>query len=67
MRWLGIGVMMAATIAGLVAWFSYHNVPVTIGAAVFFFIGLLVFLRGEPKTSTRIEKIHTDKKDDKPD
>jgi L-lactate permease len=64
MKWLGIGLMMAATVAGLIAWFVYENWPVVIGAVVFFFIGLLVFLRGEPKTTARIEKIHTDKKED---
>lgn len=65
MRWLGAGLMMASALAGLIGWFGFGtNTPVTVGSAVFFFIGLIIFLAsGERKTSKKIENIHTDKKE----
>ncbi len=65
MRWLGVGLLMASALAGLIAWFSLErNIPVVIGAAVFFFIGLIIlFASGERKSSQKIEHIHTDKKE----
>ncbi len=67
MRWFGVGLLMASALTGLIAWFGLGaNKPVTIGAGVFFIIGLIVFLAsGEHKTSEKIENIHTDKTDKK--
>ncbi len=65
MRWLGVGLLMASALAGLIAWFGFNgNIPVTIGSGVFFLIGLIIlFASGERKTSPKIENIHTDKKE----
>ncbi len=65
MRWFGVGLMMASTVVGLVAWYGFDaNRAVTIGAGVFFIIGLVAFLGSrERKASEKIENIHTDKKE----
>jgi hypothetical protein len=39
--------MMLSATVGLIAWFGFHhNIPVSVGATVFFIIGLVVFLKG---------------------
>ncbi len=65
MRWLGVGLLVASALAGLIAWFGFDvNRPVVIGAAIFFIIGLIIFLgSGERKTSKKVENVHTDKKE----
>jgi len=57
--------MMASAFAGLIVWFGFGaNKPVTIGAAIFFIIGLIAFLgSGERKSSEKLENVHTDKRD----
>jgi len=46
MRWFGIGLMLAGVVAALVAAFSFHNVPFTIGSIIFAIIGVFVFING---------------------
>jgi hypothetical protein len=47
MKWFGVGLMMVSAIIGLIAWFRFdQNFPVTVGAAVFFVIGLIVLFKG---------------------
>ena len=46
MRWFGIGLAIAGVVAALVAWFSFENVPFTIGGGVFVLIGLIIFING---------------------
>ncbi len=67
MRWLGVALMLASALAGLIGWFVFsENKPVTIGAGVFLVIGLIIFLTaGERKTIEKIENIHTDRTDKK--
>ena len=46
MRWFGIGLALVGVVGALVAGFSFHNVPFTIGGVVFMVIGLVVFIYG---------------------
>lgn len=46
MRWFGIGLALVGVAGALVGWFSFENVPVTIGGAVCLVVGLIVFIYG---------------------
>lgn len=46
MRWFGIGLALVGVAGALVAWFSFGNVPFTIGGAVAMVIGLIIFMYG---------------------
>ncbi len=66
MRWFGVGLMIASALVGLIGWFGMttNRTPIAIGAAIFFVIGLIVFVGShERKSSEKIENIHTDKKE----
>jgi hypothetical protein len=65
MRWLGVGLMIVSALVGLGGWYMFSgNQPAAVGAAVFFVIGLIVFLAShERKVSEKIEDVHTDKKE----
>ncbi len=45
MKTLGVILMIAGALTGLIAWFGYHNMGFGIGGAVFFGIGLIVYLK----------------------
>jgi peptidoglycan/LPS O-acetylase OafA/YrhL len=44
MRWFGIGLALIGVVGALIAWFSFENIPFTIGGGVFVLIGLIVFI-----------------------
>ena len=46
MRWFGIGLALIGVVGALIAWFSFDNVPFTIGGAVFMVIGMIIFIYG---------------------
>jgi len=46
MRWFGIGLALAGVVGALIAGFSFHNVPFTIGGIVFMVIGMIIFFYG---------------------
>jgi hypothetical protein len=45
MKTLGVLLLIIGALAGLIAWFGYHNVGFAVGGAVFFVIGLIVYLK----------------------
>jgi hypothetical protein len=45
MKTLGVILMIAGALTGLIAWFGYHNMGFGVGGAVFFVIGLIVYLK----------------------
>ena len=46
MRWFGIGLALVGVVGALVAWFSFENVPFTIGGTVAMVIGIIIFMYG---------------------
>ena len=46
MRWFGIGMASAGVVDALIAGFSFHNLPFTIGGIVFTVIGMIIFFYG---------------------
>ena len=45
MKTLGVLLMIAGALTGLIAWFGYHNIGFAVGGAVFLAIGLIVYLK----------------------
>jgi hypothetical protein len=45
MKTLGVILMIAGALTGLIGWFGYHSLGIGVGGAVFLLIGLVVYLK----------------------